>query len=128
MKEALVNINEQSQSEFDTITSPGRKHLVEPSMKNKQEVVDMSEIKLLFYSKLIDMNLKYSDDQLQRFIRYITKHSYSGKLKLMNLGLGLEGAKTIDAILRKNNKIKKLYLNSNKLGDEGAQILAKSLS
>ena len=44
------------------------------------------------------------------------------------MGYNKEGSKTIDAIIRKNDKVKKLYLNSNQLGDEGAIIISKALS
>ena len=53
--------------------------------------------------------------------------SLNGRLRLINLGLSEQGAKTIDLILRKNKSIKKLYLNNNKLEDDGAVVIGKAL-
>ena len=39
----------------------------------KIPVLNEIETLMLFYSKLIDMNLKFSDEQLFRFKRYIQK-------------------------------------------------------
>ena len=83
---------------------------------------------LLLFAKLVDLNLRYSDDQFQRFNRYITKNWYNGRVRLNNLGLGLESARTLYSIICKNSKIKRLNVNSNKFGDKGAKILAKILS
>mmetsp|Transcript_38732 Transcript_38732/g.44343 ORF Transcript_38732/g.44343 Transcript_38732/m.44343 type:complete len:263 (+) Transcript_38732:155-943(+) len=83
---------------------------------------------MLCYSKLIDMNMKHNNEQQDRFFRFINKHSCNGKLKLINMGLAKEGVKTLkDLLLRPNCKIKRLYLNSNKIGDDGAKTLSKVL-
>ena len=56
-------------------------------MIEKQGVLSQEEIQMLFFSKLIDMRMKYSGEQNERFRRYIDQNSFNGKLKLINMGL-----------------------------------------
>ena len=41
----------------------------------KDQVLNEEEIKMIFYSKLIDQNIKFNDDQMSRFKRYIYQNS-----------------------------------------------------
>ena len=66
-------------------------------------VLTEHEIKMLYYSKLVDMDLKHNEEQLNRFRKY---NSYRGVIKLVNLGLATEGAKTICSILQNNPRVK----------------------
>ena len=59
-----------------------KRKIVEPTMVEKQTVISQEETQMLFYSKLIDMSMKYSEVQNERFQRYIEQNSYNGKLKL----------------------------------------------
>jgi hypothetical protein len=54
---------------------------------------------------------------------YIHKELYTGTLKLDNLGLSLESAKTLRMIMKNNFKVKRLELGSNNLGDEGVKVV-----
>ena len=71
----------------DLFLSANKRKIVEPSMVEKEGLLSQTEIQMLFLSKLIDMRMKYSDEQNERFQRYIEKNSYNGKLKLVNMGL-----------------------------------------
>ena len=64
-----------------------KREFIQPTYNQKEQVLDEEEIKMLFYSKLIDQDIKYNDDQMRRFRRYIQKYSWNSKLRLFNLGL-----------------------------------------
>lgn len=100
---------------------------VELDMKEKDKVIDDEELFTLFKARCQDLQFTVNAEQFERFNRYISKNSYNGKLKLINLGLSENSAKALQEILRTNMKIKRLYLSRNKLHDEGAQILAKAI-
>lgn len=49
------------------------KQIVYTSTKEAVPVLTDLEVKILFYSKQVDMDLKFSEEQLMRFTRYIEK-------------------------------------------------------
>ena len=49
------------------------KQIVYTSTKEAVPVLTDIEVKILFYSKQVDMDLKFSEEQLMRFTRYIEK-------------------------------------------------------
>ena len=95
-------------------------------MKEKEPVLSEAELIYLFKAKCKDLGFPVNLKQLERFRRYIKKHSFNGKLKLINHGLSENSAKAVVEIIHINDKIKKLYLGQNKLLDFGAILLSRA--
>lgn len=66
----LYSMNAYS-SVYGGLSSPKRKRLIEPVMKHKADVLDSYEIKLLFYSKMVDQSGKYVKPTHIEFIRFL---------------------------------------------------------
>ena len=120
--------------------------IIDKDSEDSNSILTVTEIKMLYYSRIIDLDMKFNQQQLQRFIRsvlnsyqtitnpsciavpYIHKNTYTGTLKLTNLGLGMESALSLSILLQNNRALKRLYLCSNNLGNEGVSIIAKVLN
>lgn len=87
---------------------------------------------MLFNAKTLDlkMKLKGETNPLQkRFMSYMKKHCYNGRLKLSHMQAGINTAVALKEVLFLDtaNLIVHLDLSNNCLGDKGSRILCKAV-
>ncbi|CDW86885.1 UNKNOWN [Stylonychia lemnae] len=104
--------------------------VVKIDMRNTDKVqcLNENEILRIFQARNLDLGLSFFDQQYQRFKDYCQKTCINRKIKLMDLGMGVNAAIELSQIIAVNQNIVHLDLKKNLLGDEGCKILIKAVS
>lgn len=85
------------------------------------------EMKIIFLAKCVDLNIKSKDNLERKFYDYCAKKCINRRVDFSECNLSINSSEALSFVVSQNDKIARLNLSKNSLGDRGIELLIKGL-